>query len=69
MSSRPSCSSSRAGSLTGWTASSTAAWAKDTVVVGSGTYHEHDIVMKSGVLLRSETLDPASVVIDIQQLD
>jgi hypothetical protein len=45
-----------------------AAQAGDTVLVACGTYYEHDIVMKSGVWLRSRTGDPSCVTVDAQRL-
>lgn len=46
-----------------------AANAGDTVLVSSGTYYEHDIVMKSGVCLRSETGEDSCVTIDAEHID
>jgi hypothetical protein len=38
----------------------------DMVMVAPGTYYEHYIVMRSGVVLRSETGQPACVTLDAQ---
>ena len=43
--------------------------AGDTLEIACGTYYEHRIVVKSGLVLRSETGLPDCVTIDAQQLD
>ena len=44
------------------------ATAGDTVSVEPGIFYEHDIALKSGVVLAGSSGDPDSVVIDAQQL-
>jgi len=44
------------------------ACAGDTVIVASGIYHEHNIVMKSGICLFGETGVPEDVVVDADSL-
>jgi len=42
--------------------------AGDTVLVACGIYYEHDIAMKSGICLRSETGDASCAVVDGQAI-
>ena len=44
------------------------AWAGDSVLVAPGTYFEHGIEMKSGVLLRSESASASDVIINADGL-
>ncbi|MBN1825501.1 MAG: cadherin-like domain-containing protein [Candidatus Eisenbacteria bacterium] len=44
------------------------AWEKDTVEIAAGTYYEHDIELKAGVVLRGGTGDPADVIVDADSL-
>jgi len=42
------------------------ATAGDAVEITCGTYYEHSLVMKSGIILRSETSQPGCVIIDAE---
>jgi hypothetical protein len=42
--------------------------AGDVVVLGAGTYYEHDILLKSQVDVRSSSLDPTDTTIDAEGL-
>jgi len=44
-----------------------AAQAGDSVIVACGTYYEHSIYLRSGVIMQSESGEPDCVIIDAQQ--